>query len=642
MPSGDKRRSRRANDHASSEMGFRSFELRSASLNKEERSIEADVSTENPVAMPDFARGEMVPEILVTSGAILPKSRQVPFLDSHQRASVANQLGSARGLEISGDKLVSRLHFSSAADGEFTKVREGHVTDVSAGYQVLKKTYVPRGETKEIKGRSYAGPANVVTSWRLMEVSLTPIGADSMAKLRGLDPSTVRFLNPENESEFTMNKELRALCVARGMDANLTDEEAQAWMVRELPAFLKDKIKKDDGEEEDGETKKKKKMDGKEEDGEKSLANLETRVATIVQTAVRAEQKRVADFHTEINSLCGLARLPQEAEACRALPDVAAVRKHLADIQARDADKIPYSANPRVTGEGANQLRADMGAALSLRAAKSASRNPKTIEEMFPVAGRSKGVEIFQFATPYQMAEEIVRSFNIDIRGLTRDDVAICAMFGPEVAGLDRRDAAFHTTGSFANLTLDAMNKSMRVGYQETPSTWEGPMRRGNSVPDFKNINRLQVSGIGNIPIWNDNADPEKATLSDSKEAYAVEARSLSIDYSYRLLVNDDMDQLSKTPAMLGAAMKRTVNANAWSIITSNPTLAFDSKALFLETPANNRFRKNLTTGTAVPTVTTIGAMTTLMRLMRGQNVINNGVHAKGVGTAHCRYRGER
>lgn len=609
-------------------MGFRTLAVRSSSINADDRSIEADVSTENPVDMPDFARGEMVPEILVTSGAILPESRQVPFLDSHQRASVANQLGSARGLAISDDnKLTARLHFSSAADGEFTKVREGHVTDVSAGYQILKKQYVPRGETKKIEGREYAGPANVVTSWRLMEVSLTPIGADSMAKLRGLDPSTVRFLSPDEEGDFMIIDKLREAAVKRGMSVSLTDAEAQAWIADNMGQG-----EKAEPEMTEEEKKKKAEEEAAASEGTKSLpADLDSRMERMVKAAFDQQHAKRSAFIREVDSLCELADVPEEAEACRNLSDIAAVRKHITDAKAkRSENPIPFRVGIRQISSGTENLIRDMKTALTMRAVQSQAKSEKTVEKVLPVAERGKGHATFQYATPYQMAEEFVRAMGIDTRGLTRETVAICAMFGPETAGLEQRDAAYHVTGNFANLTLDAMNKSMRVGYEETPQTWKGPIRQGLSVPDFKNIHRLQLSGIGNVPVWNDNADPEKATLSDSKETYAVEARSLEISYSYKLLVNDDMGQLSRTPALLGAAMARTVNAYAWSIITSNPTLAFDGKAMFLETPAGNRFRKNLTTGAAVPTVTTLGAMTTLMRLMRGQNNVENGTHAEG------------
>ena len=77
-------RSARRHEHEQKSMGFRAFSMRTSSLNIEDRSIEADVSTENPVEMPDFVRGEMVPEILVSSGAILPASRQVPFLEQRE------------------------------------------------------------------------------------------------------------------------------------------------------------------------------------------------------------------------------------------------------------------------------------------------------------------------------------------------------------------------------------------------------------------------------------------------------------------------------------------------------------------------------------------------------------------------------
>lgn len=631
----NRQRSQRRHEHEAKSMGFRTLAVRASSLNVEDRSIEAAVSTENPVPMPDFERGEMVPEILLSSGAILPESRQVPFLDSHQRSSVANQLGSARGIKIGeNNEVTARLHFSSAAEGEFTKTREGHVTDVSAGYQILKKSFVPRGETKKVDGRDIPGPANVVTSWRLMEVSLTPIGADSMAKLRGLDPNTVRFLSP-NESEFQMDPKLRAALVKRGMSVNLSDEDAQTWMVDHLAKADEGTKAEMSDEEKVAEEKKKAEEAAKAKEGEKSFgADIEGRMAAMVSHVLKEEASKRAAFVAEVDSLCNLTDLSDEVATCRELPTIEAVRKHLTDAKAQRAKEGYVKPQPsvRFTGNtGQKELLRDMGTALSLRAMESqANGGAKTIDAIFPVAERGKGAATFRYATPFQMAEECVRAMNIDTRGLTREQVAICAMFGPDAAGLEQRDAAYHVTGNFANLTLDAMNKTMRVGYDETPQTWKSVMRQGPSVPDFKQIHRLQLSGVGNLPVWNDNTAPERATISDSKESYAVESRSLEISYSYRLLVNDDMDQLSRTPALLGAAAARTVNAVAWAQVTSNPTLAFDSKALFLETPAGNRFRKNLTTGAGAPSVTTVGTLTTLMRLMRGQNVVENGTHTEG------------
>lgn len=594
-------------DAATPEMGYRELQVRASSLNIEDRSISADVSTENPVPMPDFVRMEMVPEILVTSGAVIPDSRQVPFLDSHNRASVSNQLGSARDIGTKYNKLTARLQFSTAADGEFTKVREGHVTDVSAGYQILKKQYIPAGESRTINGRSYTGPANVVTKWRLLEVSLTPIGADSMAKLRGLDPDMCRFLSPDME-RFIMNEELRKLLVARGMDAKLDDEAAQKWLV-ENRNLLADPVKTEEKPEE-------KRAAVAPTFDESKLSIL---IEQATERAIAARVAKEAAFRKEVDSNCALAGLPELAEHCRGLSDIEAVRKYLTDEQAKRAEKVGYQPNIRIVGSGQERLMADMGTALTLRAVQSATSNPKTIEAIVPAENRGKGHETFKHATPYQMAEECVRAMGVDTRGLTRDQVAICAMFGADVAGLRSAGVpAYHTTGSFSNLTLDAMNKTLLVGYTETPATWRGPMRQATSVPDFKQIHRIRMGAIPNLPVWNDNSNPEQASLADAKESYAVESRSLNISYSYKLLVNDDMDALSRTPAMMGAAAARTVNAVAWAQWTSNPTLS-DGVALFAAA-TGARKRTNLTTGAGAPSVTTLQTLSNLMRQMRGEN----------------------
>jgi len=219
------------------------------------------------------------------------------------------------------------------------------------------------------------------------------------------------------------------------------------------------------------------------------------------------------------------------------------------------------------------------------------------------------------------MATEFVRAQGIQTLGLTREQIAIAAMFGPEKAGIRaaRSDNAYHGTGSFANLTLDAINKSMMIGYQEAPQTWRGPMRQGDSVPDFKQINRMRLGGIPNLPVWNDQDEPNMASMADAKETYAVEARSIGIDFSYKLLVNDDMSALTRIPQSLGDAAARTVNAVAWAQVTSNPLMS-DGVALFSAASGVRKRQNRSTGGSNNPSVTSVGALTNLMRQMRGEN----------------------
>ena len=186
-----------------------------------------------------------------------------------------------------------------------------------------------------------------------------------------------------------------------------------------------------------------------------------------------------------------------------------------------------------------------------------------------------------------------------------------------EVEGF-RNDATMVTT-TLGEITRDAVNKSIQAGYAEAPQTWKGPMRQAPSVADFKDISRIRLGSAPNLPAWPDNTRPEEAQLSNQRVSYAVEARAETLSISWQLWVNDDLDALTRLPALLGDAAARTVNAVAWSQVTSNPTMSYDSVALFAAA-TGSRKRTNLITGSASPTSATIGSMAVLMRSMRGLN----------------------
>ena len=243
------------------------------------------------------------------------------------------------------------------------------------------------------------------------------------------------------------------------------------------------------------------------------------------------------------------------------------------------------------------------------------------VEKYLPAKDRPAGWEDFSQMPLLKIAEECLMAEGMQyerVRTLTPMQTALAALGFHRQANL-RADAALHTTGSLAEITRDAVNKSVLAGYQEAPVTWRTVFRQGESSNDFKEIHRVQLGGVPNIPIWVDNTNPEQAKLANEREHYAVEARALMISFSWKLIVNDDKSALSRTPQLFGDSASRTVNAVAWQQITSNPTMA-DGQALFLATPAGNRMRANLITGSATPTNSTIGSMRKLMRLMRGLN----------------------
>lgn len=594
-------------------LAYRSFELRSKTVDVEGRSVDATVSTESPVPMWDPVRWEVVPEVLRADGVKLPK--QVPLLDSHSRGSMRNQLGSARDLRVEGENVVvGRLWFGEGTDHEFGLVRDGHADSVSAGYTVLKRVYVPEGATKTIGGRTYEGPVNVVTKWRLREVSLTPIGADELAKLRALRDGIESL---DTEGGYRMDLKVRELFETRGMPKGLDDEAALKWV-------------DDNTRGVDLPPKAKVEIDEARGDFERAIAEIAKRSGEEAAKAARKiidEQRAAeAEHRSFAESLCKIAGredLTEKAIACKTRAEIETL---LTKAREDEGSKFPTGVSVRVMGEGADRFVEDLGSAMTGRALQNAGVAESTIDKVFPKEMRKSGAVSFRHATLYQMAEDFVRTiYRVDTRGMSRDEVAITALFGvrqaAEILGLDLRSegGAYHTTGNFANLTMDAVNKSLSAGYTEAPATWRGPMRQGSSVPDFKEKNVIRMGAIPNLPIWQDNKNPEKASFADSKASYGVESRSLEIGLSYRTLVNDDMDALSRVPSQLGNAAARTVNAVAWSQVISNPVMS-DGEVLFLAAPLNKRKQPNLLTNAGTPpSVAAMQALGYLIRTMTGE-----------------------
>jgi hypothetical protein len=160
---------------------------RPSTLNEEARSVDIVVATDtDEIRRYDWDLGRGVPEILIMSGCQFPESGQVPLLDSHDRYSVENVYGSVKNLRVEQNQLVGTAEYARGpkADNAFSLTRDGHLTDYSAGFRELEITKLKEGETKEIDGRTYSGPAVLITRWQLKEVSTCPIGADSKAKAR--------------------------------------------------------------------------------------------------------------------------------------------------------------------------------------------------------------------------------------------------------------------------------------------------------------------------------------------------------------------------------------------------------------------------------------------------------------------------
>ena len=95
-------------------LSYRSIECRAPStLDEQKRSVQFVIATETPVRMFDWETGEVVPEVLLAKGCVMP--RQVPLLDTHSRWSTSDVLGSVRNRKIEETQVAGTAFFSSTA-----------------------------------------------------------------------------------------------------------------------------------------------------------------------------------------------------------------------------------------------------------------------------------------------------------------------------------------------------------------------------------------------------------------------------------------------------------------------------------------------------------------------------------------------
>ncbi|HSG71745.1 MAG TPA: hypothetical protein VLA12_15085, partial [Planctomycetaceae bacterium] len=136
-------------DKSGSEMLYREARFDLARANDDERSIPIILATEDPITTVDMQRREIVNEVLRIDGLELPQSGRIPMLDSHNRETVRNVLGSIRDFEKTNGTLRAVAYFSEDAADIYRGYRDGHLEDFSVGAPILEREYKPGKNASE-------------------------------------------------------------------------------------------------------------------------------------------------------------------------------------------------------------------------------------------------------------------------------------------------------------------------------------------------------------------------------------------------------------------------------------------------------------------------------------------------------------
>lgn len=517
-------------------------------VNREERSVPMILATETPVQVYDFERMEVVDEIIRLEGMHVPK--QVPMVDSHGRESVKNVLGSIRDFQVRDGQLIGRAYFAAdeISRATFEKYADGHLTDFSVGARTLNR---------EFKGRT-----KTITRSKLIEGSAVVVGADREAKALVAQRA---YAEPEEVRKEVMNEQLRKLLVERGLDAEANDKETLEFLERQL-------------EKEEPGLDTKVALDVVRSLNESIKATAENEVKQASSDDLKEIQRTFKERWKAVDELCRSHDVDEKARQ-EYLDGDKTVDQVASDILKRNYQPSGLALGPGQNIErGASERDKFYDAVEYAMVKRSIGDTPVSDELKQEIGEAPAGFNDFRYRRIPDIAREYCERAGIDITGKPTQEIVRRAI--GHQSFVERSGPAYHSTGSFSNIFLNTMHKTLRKAYDEAPSTYQQWVRTASDATDFRDMNKIVFGEMGMPGEVAENGEYQEMTTTDAKESYKVAKHGGIFSITLEMLVNDDLDAMSRRVQMMGNAMRRKINRDAYSILIDNNALS-DGVALF-------------------------------------------------------------
>lgn len=568
------------------------------------RSFEAVLVTDAPTFSWDMFRHEVVLDAYPMEGFRPPAGDQVPLLDSHNRGSIGDQLGSIRQHRVDGARLVVRVFFGStaAANDAYTLVRDGHARDVSAGFAPLKTVRVVAGTSQRILGREWTAPADrdllVRTEWSVKEGSITPIGADGNAKFRSETPP----------GAHEMNKFLECL-YGFGLSRSATEDQAWTYYHDRLTDAQRSEAQRllPEGTSIPQRHAPPTQPPAPVLTPEPARAPQPTAPpappadeATIRAAAATAERQRIA----RINELAGTQvsrALVQQAIDEGWSPERFAepALQQLRDQRAGNGTQDLFQGGIHSRGENDITVEVLQAGLIQRRAANLVDRRVNRS------AGRCAQLPgwLLENVDSPQRAQVMDRSHEfraISLVDLCRHSLRLhLATRGEPIYVRGQRiDHVPHdyetivragvSTGVFGSVFSTSMNLEILAGYEDAPDTTDGWCSRHDD-PNFKPQEAATMTSFGGgLKPHRRGGTAEHTAYSDEKETYRIGRYSQQFAIDDMDLIDDSFGILEDFgPSEMGAEARRLAPDLAYAILLSNPNMR-DGVALFHANHGNN------------------------------------------------------
>jgi hypothetical protein len=551
----------------------RTLSVRAESINEASRSVEATIATENPATVFDWSSYRLIDEVLLSRGAQLPN--QVVMLENHLRWDLDTVLGSVRDMRIDGDQVVGRMVFADGdetAERAWQMVRQGHITDVSAGYRTIEFTDIKPNTTQRVNGKSYTAGDRVLritTKWQIREASLVPIGADEFAKIREdrVGP------NPENR---TMNKKLKTYLESIGLRADATVQ--QAWeMFNGLEGERAQRAEALKGDASDP-------------------ANDPAPPAP--PTPTPSDGQRAAPTNPPANPAPVNPGAPPDLDAIRA--EAARVeRQRITTLRELASDDVPADLVQRACDEGWSEDRASREFLSAIRGARAEPVNGGT--RTLSIHSRAHETDCTLRALSAGMmlrahlrvvdpnasdrvragqerdAEQGERYRDLSMLDMCREALRISGQRVPH--SRDEMIRASVSTGALSAIFTTTVNAQMMASFEEVGDTTVGWVREVD-VQNFQSQERARFGANAALKKLPRGGMAEHVAPEDALESYKIARYANQFVVDEQDIVDDAFNALLDMPREMGAAARQLRPSLVYGILLGNPDMR-DGDALF-------------------------------------------------------------
>lgn len=135
------------------------------------------------------------------------------------------------------------------------------------------------------------------------------------------------------------------------------------------------------------------------------------------------------------------------------------------------------------------------------------------------------------------------------------------------------------STSDFPLIMGNVAAKSLRKAYELEVQTFRPWIVEG-TLPDYKEMSRLQLGDIGDLGDVTENGEYKFGSIGEGQEKIKLAKRGLKLKLSEEMIVNDDLSAFARIPRMLGNAASRAESKAVYDVLALNAAMS-DGVALF-------------------------------------------------------------